>query len=102
MFVYSVTISIEKTFEAGWLAWMQRTHIPEIMATGYFADYKIHKLLDPQVDETLATYNFHYRCQSLAAYEAYVEAAAPALRAAHETLFKDRFVAFRTLLEEIG
>ena len=37
MIIYNVTINIEEAATAEWLAWMQETHIPDVIATGKFA-----------------------------------------------------------------
>ena len=36
MYIYNVTVSIEKSLADEWLTWMKTIHIPEVLATGYF------------------------------------------------------------------
>lgn len=101
MIIYSVTVSVEKSLAPEWLAWMQDTHIPAVMATGFFEDFTLHQLVEPVVDAALETYNIHYRCVSRAQLARYQAVAAPALQADHQQRYGERVLAFRTILVEI-
>lgn len=60
MILYNVTTKIDKDKAKGWLNWMREEHIPSVMKTGLFVDYKICRLLgtnDPH-DETFAVQYF--------------------------------------------
>jgi hypothetical protein len=48
--IYNVTIKVEATIADEWLRWLQDEHIPDVMATGCFSNYKIVRLLE--VDES--------------------------------------------------
>lgn len=50
-------------------------------------------------EEDGVTYAIQYFCKDLPTYFRYQEQYAPALQAETATRYKDRFVAFRTLLE---
>lgn len=102
MIIYSVTVSIDTTVEADWLHWMQETHIPDVMSTGLFIDSFMHRLLDPPPhDPGASTYNIQYSCATMSDYVAYQERFAEELQKDHTERYKDRFVAFRTLLERL-
>jgi hypothetical protein len=101
MIIYSVTVSVDKSVSPEWLAWMRDRHIPAVMATGFFEDFSLHRLLDPVVDTALETYNIHYRCASEALLARYQAEAAPALQADHQQRYGTRAVAFRTVLVEL-
>ncbi len=102
MIIYSVTVSIDAAVEADWLYWMKETHIPDVLSTGLFMDGNIHRLLDPPPHEPgSATYNIQYSCATMTDYVAYQERFAPELQRDHTDRYKDRFVAFRTLLERL-
>ena len=36
MYIYNVTINIEDSVHDKWTAWMQKKHIPDMLATGNF------------------------------------------------------------------
>jgi Domain of unknown function (DUF4286) len=99
MIIYNVTVKIDRAVADEWLAWMLDVHIPEVMNTGLFTENHVLKVLveDPEG----LTYSIQYYCKSMADYEKYRDEFAPALQAETQKKYKDRFVAFRTLLEVI-
>ncbi len=46
MFIYNVTVKIDKNIHREWLEWMQQIHIPEVMQTGCFAANRFLRLLE--------------------------------------------------------
>ena len=99
MLIYNVTISIDKAVHDEWFRWMKDVHIPEVMATGYFLGHKMCKVL---VDEdTGITYSIQYSCASRKDLDDYQTLHSPALQKIHTERYKDKFVAFRTLLEVV-
>ncbi len=97
MIIYNVTVNIENDVREEWLQWMKETHIPDVMATGYFLENKICKVL---VDEEQGTtYSIQYTCRNMADYQEYQTTHAPQLQKAVKDKYADKFVAFRTLLE---
>lgn len=101
MIIYNVTLNIEDSAHDNWLTWMKETHIPDVMSTGLFTGYTFAKLLSKQEDETGTTYVIQYQAKSMAEYERYQSAFAPALQAETRKLFEGKFVAFRTLMETV-
>ena len=101
MIIYSVTVTIDASIEGDWLPWMREVHIPDVMATGYFVERSMQRLLDPKPDKGTATFNIQYLCKSMAELEAYQKNAAEALQKDHTERYKGRFAAFRTLLERL-
>jgi hypothetical protein len=101
MILYSVTISLDKAIFEDWLNWMQSVHIPAVMNTGYFTAYHLHRLIEPPAEGDSVTLNIQYECESLEKYLNYREKEATALQEEHTQRYKDKFVAFRTLLERI-
>ncbi|HKR05083.1 MAG TPA: DUF4286 family protein [Bacteroidia bacterium] len=100
MIIYNVTVNIDNSVHDEWLDWMQRVHIPEVMLTGMFTENRIYKVLTDD-DAEGTTYSIQYVCNSMKEYEQYRDIFAPALQAQHSNRYKDKFVAFRTLLEVI-
>jgi hypothetical protein len=98
MFIYNVTVTLEKEIHADWLKWMKEIHIPDVMQTGLFLENKICKLL---TEESEITYAIQYTFQDLNDLNKYNKEFAPRLQQDHKEKFKDKFAAFRTVLEII-
>ena len=100
MFLYNVTIKIDDSVREEWLDWMKKTHIPEVMDTGLFTSNRICRLLENE-EEGGATYAIQYTFKDLDDYTRYREIFAPSLQEKHLQKYRNKFVAFRTLLEII-
>ena len=50
MYIYNVTIQLVWGIHEDWLQWMKTKHIPEVMATGCFTDFRFVRVLE--MDET--------------------------------------------------
>jgi len=100
MIVYNVTVNIDESVHTEWLAWMKQTHIPDVMAVGIFTESRVLKLIGDE-DSGGHTYAIQYTCASMDLYNNYQDKYAPALQKAHTDKYKDKFVAFRTLLEVV-
>ncbi len=100
MIIYNVTINIDADVHADWLNWMVQTHIPEVMETGMFSEYRFARVLSEEAGEGF-TYSVQYLAQNIGDYEIYRTVYAPALQAKTQERYKDKFVAFRTLLKMV-
>jgi hypothetical protein len=99
MIIYNVTVNINKEVHDEWFRWMKDVHIPEVMATGYFIDNKMCKVL---VDEESGiTYSIQYTCSGMEDLLAYQREQGPRLQKLHADKFRDQYVSFRTLLEVV-
>ncbi|TYP76146.1 DUF4286 family protein [Aquimarina intermedia] len=100
MHIYNVTINIEESIQEAWLAWMQDTHIPEMLATGKFQNALMTKVL---VEEDMGgiTYSVQYTTVDKDALQRYYTEDAERLRATTNR-FAGKMVAFRTELEIIN
>lgn len=98
MYLYNVTIGIDKETEEQWLTWMKEVHIRDVLNTGMFTTYKIYKVLHDTEDGTIS-YSVQYFAESLENIVQYLENFAPPLIEKHKQKFEH--VAFRTLLEEV-
>jgi hypothetical protein len=97
MIIYNVTVNIENDVREEWLNWMKTVHIPDVMATGYFIENRICKVL---VDEEQGTtYSVQYTISDLEKLKEYQRLEAPRLQKAHNDKYASKAVAFRTLLE---
>ena len=78
---------------------MQSVHIPDVMATGHFKDAQLRKLL--YLEDDGVSYSVQYRCGSMADLEAYQSQHAQRLQAEHSNRYKNKYVAFRTLMHQL-
>jgi hypothetical protein len=100
MIIYNVTVNIDDTVHHEWLMWMKTSHIPKVIATGSFTKYRILRVL-PDDESEGCTYSIQYYCKDLETYHQYQSQYAEELQKEHMMRFRDKFVAFRTLLEEV-
>ncbi|MEZ4721017.1 MAG: DUF4286 family protein [Flavobacteriales bacterium] len=97
MIIYNVTVKIDSDVHDEWLNWMREVHIPDVLSTGHFKGNQIAKVLVD--DEDGITYSIQYRCDTMDDLQAYYRDHAPRLQEEHTSRYRDKFVAFRTLLE---
>ena len=97
MYIYNVTLSIDSDIHEEWLQWMKQVHIPDVMSTGLFTENKICKVMAE--GDSGVTYSVQYIFTEMEHYTSYQQKHAPALQKAHSDKYKDKCVAFRTLLE---
>lgn len=100
MIIYNVTVNVEHDVHDEWLAWMRQTHIPEVLSCGIFTESRMFKILGDE-ESGGTSYAIQYLCPTLNDYHRYRDEFAPALQKAALDKFKDKFVAFRTLLETV-
>jgi uncharacterized protein YqcC (DUF446 family) len=100
MFLYNVTLILDDAAAEEWLQWMQDIHIPEVMATGMFVSNRLLKVVDSPNEGV--TYCAQYVAETMDHYNKYQEVFAPALQAELNERYKNRFVAYRSLMEFVG
>jgi len=99
MIIYNVTVNIDNDVREEWLQWMKEEHIPDVMNTGYFTEYRICRVLVEEEQGT--TYSIQYTCANMKDLEDYKSKHAPRLQKEVADKYGDKLVAFRTLLEVI-
>jgi hypothetical protein len=97
--LYNVTVSLDPNAEQEWLSYMRSVHIPEVMATGCFAESRLSRLNNEE--EGGITYAITYVSLSREHLDRYGKEFAPALQMDHAEKFNGRFAAFRTTLDVI-
>ena len=100
MIVYNITIKIEPGIEDEWVRWQQDEHIPDVMSSGRFSEYKFYRLLEP-VDMEGPTYVVQYVASSLENYQQYLDENASSLRRKALEKWGDQFIAFRTVMQVV-
>jgi hypothetical protein len=99
MILYNVTYNIENDIAADWIGWMKIVHIPKIMSTGYFSSVRLYKLLN--AEEEGLTFSLQFTADSLENLQDFLEHSAQTLAQDHNIRYKNKHVAFRTVLEEV-
>jgi len=99
MIIYNVTVGIDSDVVEEWLRWMIDEHIPKVLDTKCFVNYKIYKVLNDE--EGSLSFSVQYHAENMETVLKYFDQYAPTLAKEHQEKFKNKHVAFRTLLEEV-
>ena len=97
MYIYNVTVKVDHEVKENWLEWMKNEHLPMVMNTGCFEEYKILRLLLDETDGE--TFAIQYLVKDIPTLEYYQKEFGPALRQESEKHFGERALAFRSVLE---
>jgi hypothetical protein len=100
MILYNITINVTQDIEQDFIAWMKTIHIPEVLETGIFYDHKFYRLVHHS-DDGSVNYCIQYFTESMERMMVYEKTHAGLLRSKTQERYKDKTVAFRTLLETI-
>jgi hypothetical protein len=82
------------------MQWQKQIHIPEMIATGYFYDYRFYELLEHE-EEDGKTFVIQFYASSKNDFDNYVENFAEQLRQKSREKWKDHVISFRTLLQNV-
>lgn len=99
MIIYNVTTIIEEDIHEKYIQYMKNIHMPEVMATGKFVTCNFLKLTEP-INEGI-TYCAQYITDEASKLEDYRNNYSPKLQNDFQKEFANKFVAFRSVLEEI-
>ncbi len=100
MILYNVTVAIDKKVEKDWLNWMKETHIPEVMRTNVFQEYKFFKVMNTEDPES-SSYSVQYFAKDMNKIKLYMSAFASDLQQEAHQKWPNQMAAFRTLLEAV-
>jgi len=100
MIVYNITMKVNHDIVDEWLAWQQQEHIPEIMTTKLFDDYKMYRLLEQDEEEGI-TFTVQYFTSSKERYQQYISSFAPLLREKAFAKWGNRFTGFRSIMQAV-
>ena len=100
MIVYNITIKIVPGIEKEWVQWQKDEHIPDVMSSGQFNEYKFYRLLE-QDDPEGITYVVQYFATSIENYNLYINETAPLLRKKALNKWGNQFIAFRTVMQVV-
>src|ERR1700712_2864638 len=99
MIVYNETLIVEESAYNEWLNYIKETHIPGIMATGYFQSYRILNVIDSPNEgvTTCIQYNTGSEEQFARFYNLHLQQ----LHIIHNQRYENKFVLYSTLMEVI-
>ncbi len=92
--MYAVTVWVDQAIADEWLEWIQRVHIPEVLATGCFQRCTIQR--EPVAHSRIG-HLLEYLAHSAEALQRYQQDHAPALQQVHTSRYAGRFEASRTI-----
>lgn len=100
MFIYNITTKIDNDIEDEWLRWQKEVHIPDVMSTLLFYDYRFFKLAD-QDESDGKTFIIQFYSENKISYETYIKLYSE--RFTEKTLYKlgGKFIVFQSLLESV-
>jgi hypothetical protein len=96
--VFNLTLHAEHGIHLEWQKWQMEEHIPEVMASGQFTEYRFFHLLEQDETEGV-TYVTQYFAPSIEHYKKYVEEFSPPLRKKINEKWGEKLVIFRTIME---
>ena len=95
--LYNVTCSVNPDIHQEWLEWMLKEHIPDVLRTGMFDEFKVCRI--HEYEENGITYAVQYIAPSKEGLDRYMQEFAPALQQKHHVKYGNQVSAFRTTLE---
>ena len=99
IFLYNVTIGIDKEIESEWLTWMKEYYLPKAMESGAFSEHKIYKVLTHE-DEGSVSYSVQYFSDAIEKIVHYLNNDGKILVEELRAKYKEKHVVFNTLLQE--
>ena len=99
--VYNNTIKVDPQIEKEWINWQKNEHIPEVMATGLFNDYKLFRLLEQDETEGI-TYVIQYFSPSFEHYKKYINEHAALLSEKSFAKWSDQYISFQTVMKTVN
>jgi hypothetical protein len=100
MIIYNVTVKVEPHIAETWLEWLLREHIPAIMQTKCFTDYKVVQLLEVD-DADGPTFAIQYYADSKSDYNRYMELYADEFSNRSFDKWGGQFIAFRSVMRVV-
>lgn len=101
MILYNVTCHVDDFVLEEWLIWMKNVHIPEVMQTNKFVEYRMYKIDPIEESDAGSSFSIQYFAKTRQDYLDYVEQYAPLLKQKTLEKYGQRVLAFRTILESL-
>lgn len=99
MILYNITFGIEKSIEGEWKEWMKTKHIPNMMGTQLFSEYRFFKVLSGEEGDN-PSYCIQYLIPTIEEFQQYLDQFSGIMMKDLDK-YKGEYAAFQTLLEEV-
>ncbi|MDB5252569.1 MAG: hypothetical protein JWP27_1738 [Flaviaesturariibacter sp.] len=99
--IYNVTIKVDPSIADAWRTWLLSEHIPGIMGTGCFSDYRVVRLLETDESDG-PTFAVQYTAADAAEYARYIAEHADYFRQDSTNRWGANFIAFRSVMEVVA
>ncbi len=100
MIIYNITAKVDWSIADEWVQWMKTVHIPDVVKTGCFTNFRFVKLLE--VDDTEGpTFAVQYYAENRSEYDRYISDYANTFRKQIVDKCGDKYIAFRSVMEDV-
>ncbi len=100
MIAYNISVKVDWGILESWLSWQLEEHVPAMLATGFFDDYRMYRLLE-QDDTDGPGFTIQYFTTDLERYRLYSEEFAALFSAEAGNKWGNKFIAFHTVMESL-
>ncbi|MEK7199829.1 MAG: DUF4286 family protein [Bacteroidota bacterium] len=101
MYIYNITTKVTHRIHEEWVQWMKEKHIPKVMNTGCFTEFRFVRVLEIN-DSDGPTYAVQFYAATKPDYEYYIAHFAPSLQNDALKNWGDNFIGFRSLMELVN
>lgn len=101
MVIINQTFNVEESVAQDWIKWVQHVYLPEVMATGYFTDNRIMRLLSEDA-ENGNTYAIQFSMPSATYVRLQHDDIMHRFEEMASRAYGDKVLFFRTVLEVVG
>ena len=99
MIVHNITVKVDRSIDADWLNWQKEEHIPLIMSTQLFSEFKLFRLVQQEEENT---YIIQLFANTAAQLQEFLQNHDQRLREKAFKKWGDRFISFRTTMELVN
>lgn len=97
--IYSETTAVAESVEQNWLEFMKTVHIPSIMETGLFLDYRFVRV--PASEGVDVSYNLQLRCENNEKFNQFKAFHEAGFQSVIAQRYQGNYGSFNTMLEEL-
>lgn len=97
--IYSETTAVAESVEQNWLKFMKEDHIPALMETGLFIDFRFVRI--PESEGVDRSYNLQLRCENLDKFNEFKAFHENKFKQAVSKKFQGNFGSFQSRLEQL-